>query len=182
MYPREKRLIALVSVAILGLALYFISTFLYILFIIGIACAALFCQTNGLSQQSRLGHHPRPHLVIPPAIRRWFPGKSANGVSSPGKASNRGTRGRFIGDSWQSVVYSGDSRWERRKEAERDESSGSLLFSPRDLLMGSYLAKPESPSAAGALGRPIGGTRELRERLARPNHIVQTPNKRLSFG
>ncbi|MGH0155641.1 UNVERIFIED_CONTAM: hypothetical protein FKN15_059528 [Acipenser sinensis] len=48
--------------------------------------------------------------------------------------------------------------------------------------MGSYLAKPESPSAAGALGRPIGGTRELRERLARPNHIVQTPNKRLSFG
>ncbi|MGH0134307.1 UNVERIFIED_CONTAM: hypothetical protein FKN15_051709 [Acipenser sinensis] len=182
MYPREKRLIALVSVAILGLALYFISTFLYILFIIGVACAALFCQTNGLSQQSRLGHHPRPHLVIPPAIRRWFPGKSANGVSSPGKASNRGTRGRFIGDSWQSVVYSGDSRWERRKEAERDESSGSLLFSPRDLLMGSYLAKPESPSAAGAHGRPIGGTRELRERLARPNHIVQTPNKRLSFG
>ncbi|MGH0157844.1 UNVERIFIED_CONTAM: hypothetical protein FKN15_036157 [Acipenser sinensis] len=182
MYPREKRLIALVSVAVLGLALYFISTFLYILFIIGVACAALFCQTNGLPQQSRLGHHPRPHLVIPPAIRRWFPGKSANGVSSPGKASNRGTRGRFIGDSWQSVVYSGDRRWERRKEAERDESSGSLLFSPQDLLMGSYLAKPESPSAAGAHGRPIGGTRELRERLARPNHIVQTPNKRLSFG
>ncbi|XP_033905997.3 nuclear envelope pore membrane protein POM 121-like isoform X2 [Acipenser ruthenus] len=182
MYPKEKRLIALVSVAILGLALYFISTFLYILFIIGVACAALFCQTNGLSQQSRLGHHPRPHLIIPPAIRRWFPGKPANGVSSPGKASNRGTRGRFFGDSWQSVVYSGDRRWERRKEAERDESSGSLLFSPRDLLMGSYLAKPESPSAAGAHGRPIGGTRELRERLARPNHIVQSPNKRLSFG
>ncbi|XP_041096885.1 nuclear envelope pore membrane protein POM 121 isoform X1 [Polyodon spathula] len=178
MYPREKRLIALVSVAILGLALYFIPTFLYVLFIIGLACAALFCQTNGPPQQSRLGHHPRPHLVIPPAIRRWFPGKPANGVSSPGKVSNRGTRGRFIGDSWQSVVYSG----ERRKEADRDQSSGSLLFSPRDLLMGSYLAKPESPSAAGAHGRPIGGTRELRERLARPNHIVQTPNKRLSFG
>ncbi|XP_059394848.1 nuclear envelope pore membrane protein POM 121-like isoform X2 [Carassius carassius] len=53
--------------------------------------------------------------------------------------------------------------------------------------MGSYLGKTEeSPSAAV---RPAGGSGafmhprdQLRERLARPNHAVHTPNRRLSFG
>ncbi|KAM4047264.1 nuclear envelope pore membrane protein POM 121 isoform 2-T2 [Anomaloglossus baeobatrachus] len=50
-------------------------------------------------------------------------------------------------------------------------SPASLL-----LLMGSYLGKQEAP------GRAVGrGTRDLRERLARPNPTVPTPARRLSF-
>ncbi|XP_075710253.1 nuclear envelope pore membrane protein POM 121 [Rhinoderma darwinii] len=44
------------------------------------------------------------------------------------------------------------------------------------LLMGSYLGKQEPP--ARALGR---GTRDLKERLTRPNPAVPTPARRLSF-
>uniref|UniRef100_A0A096MDV8 POM121 transmembrane nucleoporin n=1 Tax=Poecilia formosa TaxID=48698 RepID=A0A096MDV8_POEFO len=48
--------------------------------------------------------------------------------------------------------------------------------------MGSYIGKPESPTADS--GRPRAGRNprdQLRERLARPNHAVYTPNRRLSF-
>ncbi|KAK5887315.1 hypothetical protein CesoFtcFv8_015924 [Champsocephalus esox] len=48
--------------------------------------------------------------------------------------------------------------------------------------MGSYIGKPESPTPDS--GRPRAGRNpreQLRERLARPNHAVYTPNRRLSF-
>ncbi|KAJ8414506.1 hypothetical protein AAFF_G00037080 [Aldrovandia affinis] len=189
MTPREKRQIALISVAVLSLAvlclaLYFIPTFLYILFIIGVSCIAFFYHTAEPPAHSREGHHPRPNLIIPTLFRRWLPGKTANGVPSAGRANTRGNRGRFIkGDPRNSVGLSNVS--ERRLEnpglfRRETELSGSLLFSPRDILMGSYLGKPDSPSAVGRLGG--AETRELRERLSRPNHAVHTPNRRLSFG
>ncbi|XP_071994184.1 nuclear envelope pore membrane protein POM 121 [Engystomops pustulosus] len=53
-----------------------------------------------------------------------------------------------------------------------------VTWSPASLflLMGSYLGKQEPP--ARAVGR---GTRELKERLTRPNPAVPTPARRLSF-
>ncbi|KAG7471118.1 hypothetical protein MATL_G00121000 [Megalops atlanticus] len=188
MTPREKRRIALISVvvislAVLCLALYFIPTFLYVLFILGGSCIACFYHNNDPPSHSREGHHPRSNLIIPPLFRRWLPVKTANGVPSAGRPNIRGNRGRFIkGDPRDSIGLSADRRLDSpgvyRKEAE--ELSGSLLFSPRDILMGSYLGKPDSSSAVGRLGG--GETRELRERLSRPNHAVHTPNRRLSFG
>ncbi|XP_036392599.1 nuclear envelope pore membrane protein POM 121 isoform X1 [Megalops cyprinoides] len=188
MTPREKRRIALISVvvislAVLCLALYFIPTFLYVLFILGGSCIACFYHNNDSPSHSREGHHPRSNLIIPPLFRRWLPVKTANGVPSAGRPNIRGNRGRFIkGDPRESIGLSAERRLESpgvyRKEAE--ELSGSLLFSPRDILMGSYLGKPDSSSAVGRLGG--GETRELRERLSRPNHAVHTPNRRLSFG
>ncbi|XP_035241971.1 nuclear envelope pore membrane protein POM 121 [Anguilla anguilla] len=187
MTPREKRWIALISVvvislAVLCLALYFIPTFLYILLILGISCAVFFYHTNEPPFRSREGQHPRPYLIIPPLFRRWLPAKTANGVPSGVRVSSRINRGRFVkGDIRDTVGLSGEKRVQNtglfRKEA---ELSASLLFSPRDILMGSYLGKPDSPSAVGRLGG--AETRELRERLSRPNHAVQTPNRRLSFG
>ncbi|KAI1893699.1 hypothetical protein AGOR_G00126380 [Albula goreensis] len=187
MTPREKWRIALISVvvislAVLCLALYFIPTFLYILFILGVSCVACFYHTNDQPSHSREGHNPRPNLIFPPLFRRWLPGKTANGVPSAGRAHSRGNRGRFIkGDPKESVGLSSERRLESPGLFRKDtEFSGSLLFSPRDILMGSYLGKPDSPSAVGKLGG--AETRELRERLSRPNHAVHTPNRRLSFG
>ncbi|KAJ8368755.1 hypothetical protein SKAU_G00087830 [Synaphobranchus kaupii] len=183
MTPREKRRIALISVvvislAVLCLALYFIPTFLYILLIIGVSYIVFFYHTNDPPSHSREGHHPRPNLIIPPLFRRWLPAKTANGVPSGVRVS----RGRFVkGDLRDTVGLSSEKRADStglfRKET---ELSASSLFSPRDILMGSYLGKPDSPSAVGRFGG--AETRELRERLSRPNHAVQTPNRRLSFG
>uniref|UniRef100_W5LYR4 POM121 transmembrane nucleoporin n=1 Tax=Lepisosteus oculatus TaxID=7918 RepID=W5LYR4_LEPOC len=184
MSPREKRRIALISVALLAVAifcfaLYYIPTFLYVLFILGVCTVACFCHAGGPSQHTRLGPQPRPALAIPPALRRWLPGKTANGVPSAGRVSSRGHQGRpGKGELGDSAAPRGERRWEVRgafqKEAEGG-GNGSFVFSPRDLLMGSYLSKADSPGAGGA-------SRELRERLARPNHAVHTPNRRLSFG
>lgn len=187
MTPREKRWIALISVvvislAILCLALYFVPTFLYLVLILGISCVVFFYHTNDSPFHSREGHHPRPSLIIPPLFRRWLPAKTANGVPSGVRVSARANRGRFVKGELRDTVGLGSekrvlSAGPFRKEA---ELSASLLFSPRDILMGSYLGKPDSPSAVGRLRG--AETRELRERLSRPNHAVHTPNRRLSFG
>ena len=183
MTPREKRRIALISVvlislAILCLALYFIPTFLYIVLILAISCVVFFYHTSDSPFHSREGHHPRPSLILPALFRRWLPAKAANGVPSGARVN----RGRFVkGEFRDTVGLGGEKRVQNtglfRKET---ELSASLLFSPRDILMGSYLGKPDSPSAVGRLGG--AGTKELRERLSRPNHAVHTPNRRLSFG
>ncbi|XP_047185322.1 nuclear envelope pore membrane protein POM 121 isoform X2 [Scophthalmus maximus] len=48
--------------------------------------------------------------------------------------------------------------------------------------MGSYIGKPESPTAESGRPRAVRNPREqLREKLSRPNHAVFTPNRRLSF-
>ncbi|XP_051787202.1 LOW QUALITY PROTEIN: nuclear envelope pore membrane protein POM 121 [Erpetoichthys calabaricus] len=175
MSPREKRRIALFSlvgllVAILCLALVFIPIVVYAVFISAVISFSLFYHLNGPQQQIRIGPPPRAGLTLPPAVKRWLPGKTANGFSSPG---SRGFRGPLRGDIRESAGHIVNRS--HKSEASAEDSSGSLLFSPNDFLMGSYLAKTENPSVAG-------GTRELREKLSRPNQYLQSPNRRLSFG
>uniref|UniRef100_A0A8C4SP45 POM121 transmembrane nucleoporin n=1 Tax=Erpetoichthys calabaricus TaxID=27687 RepID=A0A8C4SP45_ERPCA len=172
MSPREKRRIALFSlvgllVAILCLALVFIPIVVYAVFISAVISFSLFYHLNGPQQQIRIGPPPRAGLTLPPAVKRWLPGKTANGFSSPG---SRGFRGPLRGDIRESAGHIVNRS--HKSEASAEDSSGSLLFSPNDFLMGSYLAKTENPSVAG-------GTRELREKLSRPNQYLQSPNRRL---
>uniref|UniRef100_A0A8C8CJ71 Uncharacterized protein n=1 Tax=Oncorhynchus tshawytscha TaxID=74940 RepID=A0A8C8CJ71_ONCTS len=190
MSSREKRLIALISLvvcatAIFCLVLYYIPTLLYIAFIIGVCCVACYYH-SGESLYVRLGPHPRRGLTIPPVLRRWLPG-IANGVPTAGRVRSRTVKD----DVRESVVFTGQRRSDSaicRKDATH---SDSFILSPRDILMGSYIGKAKSP--ASVVGRPRAGAssgantnaREqltLRERLARPNQAVITPNRRLSFG
>ncbi|XP_036795401.1 nuclear envelope pore membrane protein POM 121 [Oncorhynchus mykiss] len=190
MSSREKRLIALISLvvcatAIFCLVLYYIPTLLYIAFIIGVCCVACYYH-SGESLYVSLGPHPRRGLTIPPVLRRWLPG-IANGVPTAGRVRSRTVKD----DVRESVVFTGQRRFDSaicRKDATH---SDSFILSPRDILMGSYIGKAKSP--ASVVGRPRAGAssvantnaREqftLRERLARPNQAVITPNRRLSFG
>lgn len=188
MSSREKRLIALISLvfcatAIFSLVLYYIPTLLYIAFILGVCCVACYYH-SGESLYVRLGPHPRRGLTIPPVLRRWLPG-IANGVPTAGRVRSR-TAKDYVRES---VVFTDQRRFESaicRKDAGH---SDSFLLSPRDILMGSYIGKAESPPTV--VGRPRAGANsrvnpnareQLREILARPNHAVYTPNKRLSFG
>ncbi|XP_013992756.2 nuclear envelope pore membrane protein POM 121 isoform X1 [Salmo salar] len=190
MSSREKRLIALISLvfcatAIFSLVLYYIPTLLYIAFILGVCCVACYYH-SGESLYVRLGPHPRRGLTIPPVLRRWLPG-IANGVPTAGRVRSR-TAKDYVRES---VVFTDQRRFESaicRKDAGH---SDSFLLSPRDILMGSYIGKAESPPSV--VGRPRAGAssganpnaREqltLRERLARPNQAVITPNRGLSIG
>uniref|UniRef100_A0AAY5K1K6 POM121 transmembrane nucleoporin n=2 Tax=Esox lucius TaxID=8010 RepID=A0AAY5K1K6_ESOLU len=185
MSPREKWFIALISlvlcaISIVCVVVYYIPTFFYIAFILGVCCVACYYQ-SGESLYARLGPDPRRGLTIPPALRRWLPGV-ANGVPTAGRVRTRTVKG----DVKESVVFTSQRRFENtiyRKD------SDSYLFSPRDILMGSYIGKTESPPsfvgrprAGGSSGSNPNAREQLRERLARPNHAVYTPNKRLSFG
>ncbi|XP_052313770.1 nuclear envelope pore membrane protein POM 121-like isoform X2 [Oncorhynchus keta] len=189
MSSREKRLIALISLvvcatAIFCLVLYYIPTLLYIAFIIGVCCVACYYQ-SGESLYVRLGPHPRRGLTIPPVLRRWLPG-IANGVPTAGRV-----RSRTVKDDVRESVFTGQRRFDSAICRKDGTHSDSFILSPRDILMGSYIGKAKSP--ASVVGRPRAGAssgantiaREqltLRERLARPNQAVITPNRRLSFG
>ncbi|CAB1352399.1 unnamed protein product [Coregonus sp. 'balchen'] len=188
MSPREKRLIALISlvfcaIAIFCLIFYYIPTFLYIAFILGV-CSVACCYHSGESLYVTLGPHPRRGLTIPPVLRRWLPG-IANGVPTAGRVRSRTVKG----DVRESVVFTGQRRSESAIYRKDAGHSDSFLLSPRDILMGSYIGKAESPPSV--VGRPRFGAisganpnarEQLRERLARPNQAVHTPNRRLSFG
>uniref|UniRef100_H3BI18 POM121 transmembrane nucleoporin n=1 Tax=Latimeria chalumnae TaxID=7897 RepID=H3BI18_LATCH len=167
MSPGEKRRVVLglsaaLALAFCGLVFYFLPAIVWTG--VGVtACLVLYsaCGTRCLGAPSRLG------LQLPPALRRWIPANAANGVPAYGKASKQ-PRPRLRdqpGEAWQVAA---ERWWESPREAE------TAVWSPGDALMGSYLSRQDNPAKAG--------TRELRERLARPNHAVPTPNRRLSFG
>ncbi|XP_023675269.2 nuclear envelope pore membrane protein POM 121 isoform X2 [Paramormyrops kingsleyae] len=183
MSPREKWWIVFTSLvvfsfAILYLTLYFIPYIFYIVFIFGGICVACFHYTGDSPFHARLGPHPRTSLVIPPVFRRWLPRATANGVPTPGRVH----RDRFNKTTQRdSFLSGGEGRLRNPGDFYRDADtfSDSVVFSPRDIFMGSYIGKQDSPlPAARACG---GGSRELRERLSRPNHAVPTPSRRLSF-
>ncbi|XP_060942133.1 nuclear envelope pore membrane protein POM 121 [Limanda limanda] len=179
MSPREKRLVLLSVLGVVGLALYYFLTFLYASLIIAVCCLVWFCRSGG-PLPARLGLKPRAGLKAPAVLRRWLLGWGVTGVSvaprgktrsSGDKAQHREPVGHIRQRPGERGVYRGESL-----------ASDSFLFSPRDFLMGSYIGKPESPMAEP--GRPRAGRnpRELlREKLSRPNHAVYTPNRRLSF-
>uniref|UniRef100_A0A3B5LHP3 Uncharacterized protein n=1 Tax=Xiphophorus couchianus TaxID=32473 RepID=A0A3B5LHP3_9TELE len=181
MSPREKHLALFSVLCLVLLVFYYIPIIIYGTLILSVCCFAFYYR-SGEHLPARLGPNPRGGLHIPAVFRGWLPGLETTGVSlaargkpkrsiSSYKAEHRETEGHFRQRPSETGIY--------RREA---LSSDSFLFSPRDFLMGSYIGKPESPTADS--GRPRVGRNpreQLRERLARPNHAVYTPNRRLSF-
>lgn len=179
MSPREKRLAILSAFGVVYLALYYIPTFLCLTLILAVFCIACYYH-SGEPLPARLGPNPRAGLHVPGALRRWLWGWGSTGVSvaaqgrtksSRSKPELRESEGHFRDRFSETGIY-------RRETLESD----SFLFSPRDFLMGSYIGKPESPTADSVRPRVGRNPREqLREKLSRPNHAVYTPNRRLSF-
>lgn len=180
MSPREKHLALLSVLGLIALVFYYIPTVIYATLILSVCCFALYYH-SGEHLPARLGPNPRRGLNVPSVLRRWLPGWETTGVSvaargrpkgsSSYKAEHGETEGHFRQRTTETGIYRRDAL-----------TSDSFLFSPRDFLMGSYIGKPESPTADA--GRPRAGRNpreQLRERLARPNHAVYTPNRRLSF-
>ncbi|XP_076607057.1 nuclear envelope pore membrane protein POM 121 isoform X2 [Chaetodon auriga] len=179
MSPREKHLALLSVLGVVSFALYYIPTFLYATLLLAVCCIVCYYH-SGEPLPARLGLNPRAGLNVPTVLRRWLWGWGVTGVSvaargrtktNRNKTELRESEGHFRERFGESGIY-------RRESLE----SESFLFSPRDFLMGSYIGKPESPTAASV--RPRGGRNpreQLREKLSRPNHAVYTPNRRLSF-
>ncbi|XP_056140219.1 nuclear envelope pore membrane protein POM 121 [Lampris incognitus] len=192
MSPREKRFILHVSlvffaIVIFCLALYYIPTFLYVALILAVCCSVCYCH-NEDSLYARLGLNPRSGLTIPPVFRRWLTGRTAIGVTSfaPGRPRSRAVKA----DDRESDLYSRQRL--SNTDIYRRESLGreSFFFSPRNIHMGSYIGKPESP--AGIVERPNTGRVamvnpnppvHLRERVSRPSQAgyTHTPTRKLSF-
>ncbi|XP_006785271.1 nuclear envelope pore membrane protein POM 121 [Neolamprologus brichardi] len=180
MSPREKHLLLLSALGLVTLAFYYIPTFLYVTLILAVCCIVCYYH-SGEPLPARLGPNPRGGLNVPAVLRRWLWSWEATGVSVPARGrakssgSNRAELRESEGHLSQRLAESGVYRKESL-------SSESFLFSPRDFLMGSYIGKPESPTADSGRRRAVRNPREqLREKLARPNHAVYTPNRRLSF-
>ncbi|TMS14657.1 Nuclear envelope pore membrane protein POM 121 [Larimichthys crocea] len=178
MSPREKHLALLSALGVLGFALYYSPSFLYATLILAVCCVVCYYH-SGEPLPARLGLNPRAGPNVPAVLRRWLWGFGVTGVSVPArgrtntsnKTEHREPEGHFRKRFAETGIF-------RRESLESD----SFLFSPRDFLMGSYIGKPESPTADP--GRPRTGRNpreQLREKLSRPNHAVYTPNRRLSF-
>lgn len=179
MSPREKHLALLSALGVVSFALYYIPTFLYATLLLAVCCIVCYYH-SGEPFPARLGLNPRAGLNVPAVFRRWLWGWGVTGVSvaarvrtktSRNKTELRESEAHFRERFGESAIY-------RRETL----ASDSFLFSPRDFLMGSYIGKPESPTADS--GRPRAGRNpreQLREKLSRPNHAVYTPNRRLSF-
>uniref|UniRef100_A0A8C1VQ02 POM121 transmembrane nucleoporin n=1 Tax=Cyprinus carpio TaxID=7962 RepID=A0A8C1VQ02_CYPCA len=185
MSPEDKRRLIVLSAVVFSLfllllVLSYIPAYLYILFICVVSCVVYFHKAEELQLFERLGLNPRRGLSVPSALLRWLPGRTLSGVPAAGRNKIRKSDARNSFASPNDRHFAGSYY-------RRDHTLSESVFSPRDILMGSYLAKTEeSPSAAV---RPAGGSGafmhprdQLRERLARPNHAVHTPNRRLSFG
>ncbi|XP_075878597.1 nuclear envelope pore membrane protein POM 121 isoform X2 [Nelusetta ayraudi] len=179
MSPREKRLAILSALCVVCFSLYYIPTFFCLTLFLVFVCILCYYY-NGAPLPASLGPNPRTGFAVPAGLRRWFPGWVSTGVSAATQGRNKSSRnraelrqtdGHFRGGVGEARIY--------RKETLQNDS---FLFSPRDLLMGSYIGKPESPPADSVRPRAGRNPREqLREKLTRPNHAVYTPNRRLSF-
>ncbi|XP_053170868.1 nuclear envelope pore membrane protein POM 121-like, partial [Scomber japonicus] len=190
MSPREKHLALLSLVGVVTLALYYSPTLLYATFILVAACCVVCYYNRGEPLSARLGLNPRARLSVPSALRRWLWDWWVTdvSVSSRGRAKSSSSGGGGSGSNKAGLRDSVHGHFTQQRRADsgiyRREALGtdSFLFSPRDFLMGSYIGKAESPAAD--FGRPRAGRNpreQLREKLARPNHAVYTPNRRLSF-
>ncbi|KAB5543451.1 hypothetical protein PHYPO_G00079310 [Pangasianodon hypophthalmus] len=184
MSPADKRRLAFIS--LLAIVLFFlvltcIPTYLYILFFFVVTCAVCYYKAEEFQLFERLGLNPRRGLTVPTALRRWLPGRTFTGVPAAGRNKTRTNKS----DVRNSLASPSDRSF-ASSVSRRDATFSDSVFSPRNILMGSYLGKAESPSGTG---RPAGGSgcggnprEQLRQRLVRPNHGVPTPNRRLSFG
>ncbi|KAF4082109.1 hypothetical protein AMELA_G00147820 [Ameiurus melas] len=184
MSPADKRRLAFIS--LLAIVLFFllltcIPTYLYIFFFFVVTGAVCYYKAEEFQLFERLGLNPRRGLTVPTALRRWLPSRTFTGVPAGGRNKTRtnknDVRNSLVSPSDRSCVGS---------VYKRNATFSDSVFSPRNILMGSYLAKAESPSGtwrpAGSSGSGGNPREQLRERLVRPNHGVPTPNRRLSFG
>ncbi|XP_071316483.1 nuclear envelope pore membrane protein POM 121 [Trachinotus anak] len=179
MSPREKHLALLSVLGVVSLALYYFPTFLYATLILGVCCIVCYYH-SGEPLPARLGLNPRAGLNVPALLRRWLLGWGETGVSVAARGKTKSTSNRT--ELRESEGHFRQTLGETGIYRRQALASDSFLFSPRDFLMGSYIGKPESPTADA--GRPKAGRNpreQLRERLSRPNHAVYTPNRRLSF-
>ncbi|XP_073472693.1 nuclear envelope pore membrane protein POM 121 isoform X3 [Aquarana catesbeiana] len=125
----------------------------------------------------------QPVLVLVPAalllllVLYFFPVLSALGLCAVGAWLYYSTSGTAV---WRQLTGGGGGASGRRQRpvGYRRQREPGLRWTPASLLllMGSYLGKQDPP--ARAMGR---GSRELKERLSRPNPAVPTPARRLSF-
>ncbi|XP_059401196.1 nuclear envelope pore membrane protein POM 121-like [Carassius carassius] len=185
MSPEDKRRLIVLSAVVFSLfllllVLSYIPAYLYILFICVVSYVVYFHKAEELQLFERLGLNPRRGLSVPSALLRWLPGRTLSRVPAAGRNNIRKSDAR---NSFASPI----DRHFAGSYYRRDHTLSESVFSPRDILMGSYLVKTEeSPSAAvrpaGGLGAFMHPRDQLRERLARPNYAVHTPNRRLSFG
>ncbi|XP_067289760.1 nuclear envelope pore membrane protein POM 121 [Pseudorasbora parva] len=177
MSPEEKRRLVVFSAVLFSLflllfVLSYIPAYLYILFICVVSCVVYYHKAEELQLFERIGLNPRRGLSVPPALLRWLPGRTLSGVPVSGRNKIRKSDAR-------NSFASPSDRYLTGSCYRREQTLSESAFSPRDILMGSYLAKPEERPGGPGLGQP---REPLRERLSRPNHAALTPNRRLSFG
>ncbi|XP_033834172.2 nuclear envelope pore membrane protein POM 121 [Periophthalmus magnuspinnatus] len=184
MSPARRRHLALFSVlGILTIALYYWPILLYFSVILAFLFIVLYYRSPE-ALLARLGlNPPRTRGNIQSVLRRWLWAWRVSGVSVPPRRLEKFISGKTkLPSREQAQPY--DHRFvpagPYRQEALNSES---FLFSPRDLLMGSYIAKAESPPPENSLrARASRNPREqLRLGLAKPNYAVYTPKRRLSF-
>ncbi|KAM4547261.1 nuclear envelope pore membrane protein POM 121 [Fundulus diaphanus] len=181
MSPREKHLALLSVLGLIALVFYCIPTIIYAALILSVCCFALYYR-SGEQLPARLGPNPRGGLNVQAAVQRWLPGWETTGVSVAARRPKSNSSGSYRAEHRETEGHCRQRPSETGIYRREALTSDSLLFSPRDLLMGSYIGKPESPTADSRRPRAGRNPREqLRERLARPNHAVYTPNRRLSF-
>lgn len=184
MSPADKRWLAfifLLAIVLFFILLTCIPAYLYILFFFVVTFAVCYCKAQEFHLFEWLGLHPRFGLTVFTVLRRWLPGRTFTGVPAAGRSKARTNKSEvrhFLASSSDKKFVGSIYR--------RDATFSDSVFSPRNILMGSYLSKAESPSnpsrpdgSSGSGGNP---REQLRERLVRPNHGVPTPNRRLSFG
>ncbi|XP_077448183.1 nuclear envelope pore membrane protein POM 121 [Stigmatopora argus] len=180
MSPRDRKVVLLFALGIVSLALYLLPSFLYIVVTLAL-CGGACLLCRGPPLPASLGLNPRAGLRAQAGYLRRFWDWWVSDVPVVSRRTNkhdvirrelhRQSPGAFNQRPADAAVYRGG-------HVARD----TILFSPRDFLMGSYIAKAESPP--GDFGRPrvVRNPRDhLREKLSRPNHAVYTPNRRLSF-
>ncbi|XP_034040315.1 nuclear envelope pore membrane protein POM 121, partial [Thalassophryne amazonica] len=155
MSPSDKRLFLLFAAVVVSLTLFYTQHFIYAAFIF-ICCSLCYCHCEE-PFPARFGLNPRSGLKNAAGHQRWFWGWGAGGGSVSSRSKTKVAR----------------AEGPQRRSDTQALFSSSIMFSPQDFLMGSYISKTHR---AGTNPRD-----QLRDRLSRPNHAVCTPNRRLSF-
>ncbi|XP_037126064.1 nuclear envelope pore membrane protein POM 121 isoform X2 [Syngnathus acus] len=179
MSPRERKVVLLSALGIVSLSLYFFPSCLYIVATL-VVCGGAFVLRRGKPLPARLGLNPRTGFSAPAGYLRrfwdwWLSDVSVVSRRTTLDVCRRDPRGSSLGAFRQRPAGAAIHRGGHIP-------SNACLFSPGDVLMGSYIGKPESPTGDFGMPRVVRNPREqLREMLSRPNHAVCTPNRRLSF-
>ncbi|KAL4647667.1 nuclear envelope pore membrane protein POM 121-like [Arapaima gigas] len=187
MSPMEKRRVVFFSVAVLsvvflGLAIYFIPNFTYLLFIISVCCVACGYNPADDSTYERGGRHPGPRVAVPLLLRRWLPARTSDRAPSGGRFGSRGIAARSVKGPLRDNAQANGAR--RPGDSanffqETEEFGGSLLLSPRDTVLGCCAGNRDG--SAGPWRWGTVGNRELRERAVRPIHAAASTRRALSF-